>query len=63
MKTNDETFDTHRMLYGTTPNPVTEALFILGAREKESLADVCRRRMAELGKKAGDLPASWPKPT
>jgi hypothetical protein len=50
--------ETHEMLYGTKPDPVTEALFILGAREKETLPDVCRRRMRELGKEPGTPPVA-----
>lgn len=54
-----EKMETHRILYGTKPDPVIEALFLLDAREKETLPDVCRRRMFELGLKPGELPVSW----
>lgn len=37
-------------------NEITEALFILKARDKETLADVAKRRMLEAGKTPGDVP-------
>lgn len=59
MATAEEKYDTHRMLYGTQPNPVIEALFLLNAHEKETLPDACRRIMRELGQEPGALPVSW----
>jgi hypothetical protein len=50
--------ETHRILYGEKYDPAINALFLLGAREKESLDDVCKRRMRELGKEPG-TPPNW----
>lgn len=59
MQNDNEKRETHRMLYGTTHDPVIEALFLLNAREKETLPDACKRRMYELGLSPGKLPVSW----
>lgn len=59
MHATQEKMETHRMLYGTKPDPVIEALCLLGAREKETLPEVCARRMRELGLQPGELPVSW----